>query len=83
MLLTLHAHMLDRLPFLHAKHPQFLEQILPLLKLEFHASNEVVLWQHDISSEMYFVVEGTLEVRRLQVAIRNADEDAAAIAGAP
>lgn len=82
VLLTLHARMFDRLPFLHDKHPQFLEQILPLLKLEFYASGEHVLWQHDISTEMYFVVEGTLEVRRASATHPSLGMQAVALEGA-
>ena len=63
VLLTVNAKLFDKLPFLKDKHPQFLEMILPLMKLEFYAANEYVVWQDDMSTEMYFVVEGMLEVR--------------------
>jgi hypothetical protein len=33
-----------------------------MMKLEIYASNEYVVWQNDLSSEMYFIVEGMLEV---------------------
>jgi hypothetical protein len=55
VLLTLHAPLFDRLPFLKHKHPNFLEQILPHMKLEFYAATEYVVWQNDISSQMYFI----------------------------
>lgn len=63
VLLTMHANLLDRLPFLNNKHPQFLEQLIPQLKLEYYSSGEYVIWQGDHSSDMYFVCEGLLEVR--------------------
>jgi signal-transduction protein with cAMP-binding, CBS, and nucleotidyltransferase domain len=63
VLLTIHAKLLEQLPFLKDKHPQFLEQILMLMKLEFYAPNEYVVWQNDLSSDMYFVSEGMLEIR--------------------
>lgn len=63
VLLTMHANLFDRLPFLKNKHPQFLEQLIPHLKLEFYSSGEYVIWQGDHSSDMYFVGEGLLEVR--------------------
>lgn len=63
VLLTMHANLLDRLPFLNNKHPQFLEQLIPQLKLEYYSSGEYVIWQGDHSTDMYFVAEGLLEVR--------------------
>ena len=63
VLLTMHANLFDRLPFLNNKHPQFLEQLIPHLKLEYYTSGEYVIWQGDHSTDMYFVGDGLLEVR--------------------
>eukprot|EP00892_Ulva_mutabilis_P011685 jgi/Ulvmu1/888/UM100_0043.1 len=63
VLLTMHANLFDKLPFMHSKHPQFLEQLIPFLKLEYYSSGEYVIWQGDQSTDMYFVGEGLLEVR--------------------
>eukprot|EP00892_Ulva_mutabilis_P001042 jgi/Ulvmu1/10939/UM007_0118.1 len=63
VLLILHAEIFDKIPFFKDKHPQFLEQLIPHLKLEFYAASDYVLWEEDISTEMYFIVEGMLEVR--------------------
>lgn len=62
VLLTLHAKLLDKIPFFNNKHPQFLEYLIPNLKLEYYAAAEFVIWQNDHSSEMYFIAEGVLEV---------------------
>jgi signal-transduction protein with cAMP-binding, CBS, and nucleotidyltransferase domain len=63
VLLTLHAGLFDKLPFFKNKHPQFLERVIPQLKLEFYAASEYVVWQNDMSTEMYFITEGMLEAR--------------------
>lgn len=34
VLLILHADIFDKIPFFKDKHPQFLEQLIPCLKLE-------------------------------------------------
>lgn len=62
MLLTVHAKVLDKIPFFKNKHPQFLECLIPKLKLEYYAAAEFVIWQHDHSTEVYFIAEGMLEV---------------------
>ena len=33
------------------------------MRLQFYAPGEYVIWQGDLSTEMYFIVEGKLEVR--------------------
>eukprot|EP00892_Ulva_mutabilis_P003879 jgi/Ulvmu1/1863/UM012_0019.1 len=63
VLLTMNSAALDKLPFLRSKHPQFLEYALTQLKLEYYGPGECVIWQGDLSTEMYFVIEGKLEVR--------------------
>jgi hypothetical protein len=34
-----------------------------MLKLEFYAASEYVVWEGDISTDMYFIAEGILDVR--------------------
>jgi hypothetical protein len=63
VMLTLHASLVDRLPFFKNRHPQVLEAMISRLKLEFYAQGEYVIWQDDHSTEMYFIVEGLVEVR--------------------
>lgn len=63
VLLTLHAELFDKLPFFRNQPAQFLQQLLPDLKLEYYAASEYVIWQGDLSTEMYFVTRGLLEVR--------------------
>jgi CRP-like cAMP-binding protein len=63
VLLTVHAELLDTIPFFCGRHPQFLAQILQHLQLEYYEASEYVMWEGDHSTEMYFVSEGILEVR--------------------
>ena len=63
VLLTLHAELFDKLPFFRDQPAQFLQHLLPELKLEYYAASEYVIWQGDVSTEMYFITHGMLEVR--------------------
>ena len=63
VLLTLHAELFDKLPFFRDQPAQFLQHLLPELKLEYYAASEYVIWQGDVSTEMYFITHGLLEVR--------------------
>lgn len=63
MLLTLHVHLFDRLPFFRSQPAEFLQHVLPEMKLEYYAASEYVVWQGDAGTEMYFITHGMLEVR--------------------
>ena len=63
VLLTLHAQLFDKVPFFRDQPAQFMQHLLPELKLEYYAASEYVLWQGDVSTEMYFITHGMLEVR--------------------
>ena len=46
------------------QNPQFITSLVSKLKLEYYANEDMVVAEHDIGSEMYFVVNGMLEARK-------------------
>lgn len=51
------------MPFFRDTHPQFITSVVTVLQLEYYAPGDIVVRQGDMGDAMYFLVQGSLEVR--------------------
>lgn len=63
IVLHLYAEALEKVPFFRGQHPQFITSIVTALQLEFYAPGDIVVRQGDMGDAMYFLAQGSLEVR--------------------
>lgn len=57
---------LQKVLFFEKKSPQFISELVMLMKIEFHAPGDFLVVQGDLSTEMYFVGEGILGIREYE-----------------
>ncbi|KAG1662193.1 hypothetical protein FOA52_015819 [Chlamydomonas sp. UWO 241] len=63
VIMHLYSDVLERVAIFQGRPPEFISAIVTHLKLEYFSPGDVVLTQGEIGHEMYFVGEGSLEVR--------------------
>lgn len=69
-----HEHMIRRIPFLHLQRPAFAEALVRVLKPLRMKPNEVLYYEGDLGSTLYFVVAGLLQ-KYLVVPTKNSHEE--------
>ncbi|GAX74590.1 hypothetical protein CEUSTIGMA_g2038.t1 [Chlamydomonas eustigma] len=63
VVMHLYREALERVPLFQGKPPQFITSLVTYLKLEYYSPGDIVVRQGEVGPEMYFISEGTLEVR--------------------
>jgi signal-transduction protein with cAMP-binding, CBS, and nucleotidyltransferase domain len=49
--------------FCRGQHPQFITSLVTALQLEYYAPGDTVVWQGEMGDAMFFLAQGSLEVR--------------------
>jgi len=63
VVLHLYKEALEKVPFFRGQHPQFITSVVTFLQLEYYAPGDVVVRQGEFGDSMYFLAQGSLEVR--------------------
>lgn len=63
LVLFLYRNTLRKVPFFDDKAPQFIAELVTVMKIEFYSPGDFVIIQEERAAEMFFVTEGTLSVR--------------------
>lgn len=63
VILFLFRETLEKVQYFESKAPQFIAELVMMMKIEFYAPEDFVVVQGEQSTEMYFVGEGALAIR--------------------
>lgn len=63
IILFLFRDTLAKVLYFENKPPQFIAEIVMMMKIEFYSPGDFVVVQGEMSTEMYIVVEGRLSIR--------------------
>ncbi|GMH45876.1 hypothetical protein BSKO_13839 [Bryopsis sp. KO-2023] len=66
VVLFLFRDIMSKVMYFDNKAPQFIAELVMMMKIEFYAPEDFVVVQGEMSTEMYFIGEGTLAIRNYE-----------------